>query len=391
MSKDFNNRAPAASQRIYERLLLAYPKSHREEYGPAMSQLFRDQCRDAWNESQNWGVMKLWLRVLPELVKTSFIERLAALNERKSMSDKITALIQPRTIFLKVFAVVFLIILCATVAVTFIMPEAYSSTARIKVEQDTASTPGVSAGYDPHFLQKTFEIIQSQVVLGPVIEKLKLNEKWGKKYNNGVALKTADILQLLQQRLALQPVRNTELINVTVYSEDRNEAAQIANAVAESYQQYRLKLQMDLAMKKIEPLRNQFQQEENQIQQAQTDLETLRQQFNIASDATVSQSPQEKPYWDKKQDLAKLIEFHKLRNAKISSEIIDISIPKASMLTVTFIDKAKPGQAPVRPNKPLNIAFGAGLGILLALIIGGIAALAAFLIRKRTRKIPSVA
>src|ERR1017187_8379812 len=111
MLKDFNSRALAASQRIYERLLLAYPKSHREEYGPAMSQLFRDQCRDAWNESQNWGVMKLWMRVLPDLVKTSFIERLATLNERKSMSDKMTTLIQPRTIFLKVFAVVFLIIL----------------------------------------------------------------------------------------------------------------------------------------------------------------------------------------------------------------------------------------------------------------------------------------
>jgi hypothetical protein len=58
--------ALAVSQKIFERLLLAYPKAHRAEYGPAMAQLFRDQCRDAWNESQRWGVMKLWLRVLPD-------------------------------------------------------------------------------------------------------------------------------------------------------------------------------------------------------------------------------------------------------------------------------------------------------------------------------------
>jgi capsular polysaccharide biosynthesis protein len=381
------------SEKIYRRLLRAYPKAHRAEYGPAMAQLFRDQCRDAWNESHNWGVMKLWMRVLPDLASTSILERLAAMKGKKSMNDKLANLFGFRTvpamIFFRVFVAVFLLVLVTSVVITFIMPEGYASTARIKVEQDAAATPSVSAGYDPYFLQKTFEIIQSPVVLDPVIEKLKLNEKWGKKYNNGVALKTADTLQILQQRLALQPVRNTELINVTVYSEDRNEAAQIANAVAESYQQYRLKLQMDLAMKKIEPLRNQFQQEENQIQQAQTDLETLRQQFNIASDATVSQSPQEKPYWEKKREVENMIEFHKLLQRKITAETIDASLPK--MLTVTFIDKAKPGQAPVRPNKPLNIAFGAGLGILLALVIGGISALASFLIRKRACKIPSAA
>src|SRR5665213_4444675 len=152
MLNHFNNRTLTVSQKVYDWLLRAYPPTHREEYGPAMAQLFRDHCRDAWGEARGWGVAKLWLRVLPDLVKTSFIERLAALNERKSMSDKLTTLIQPRTIFLKVFVVAFLIIFCTTVAVTFLLPESYASTARIKVEN----------GYDPYFLQATFEIIQSQ-------------------------------------------------------------------------------------------------------------------------------------------------------------------------------------------------------------------------------------
>jgi hypothetical protein len=95
MAKNFNNRALAVSQKIYGRLLLAYPKAHREEYGPAMAQLFRDECRDAWNESQSWGVARLWLRVLPDLVKTSITERLAALNTKqntnKHMNKKLIA------------------------------------------------------------------------------------------------------------------------------------------------------------------------------------------------------------------------------------------------------------------------------------------------------------
>src|ERR1022692_2404373 len=107
MSKKTNNRALAVSQKVYGWLLRAYPPTHREEYGPSMAQLFRDLCRDAWCESRGWGMAKLWLRVLPDLLKTSIVERLAAFNKRKSMFDKMTALIQPRTIFLKVFAAVF--------------------------------------------------------------------------------------------------------------------------------------------------------------------------------------------------------------------------------------------------------------------------------------------
>src|ERR1035437_5084618 len=237
MAKNFNNRALAVSQKIYGRLLLAYPKAHREEYGPAMAQLFRDECRDAWNESQSWGVARLWLLVLPDLVKTSIIERLAALNERKSMSDKMTALIQPRTAFLKVFVVVFLLILCASVTVTFLLPESYASTARIKVENEGGIVSGMgnspaatSFVYDPYFIQTTFEIMQSQVVLSNVIATMNLNVEWGKKYNNGETLKTTETMEILKQRMGLVPVRNTKLISITVYSDDKKEAADLANS-----------------------------------------------------------------------------------------------------------------------------------------------------------------
>jgi capsular polysaccharide biosynthesis protein len=311
MSKDFDNRMLAVSQKIYERLLMAYPKAHRAEFGAAMTQLFRDQCRDAWNESQNRGVMKLWLHVLPDLVKTSFIERLAALNKRKSMSDKMTTLIQPRTIFLKVFAVVFLIILCTTVTVTFLLPETYASVSRIKAEPDN---PKNDANFsDPYFLQTTFEIIQSQTVLDPVIDKLNLNIVWGKKYNGGEPLETTKTLEMLKKKITLSNEGNSKLIDIAVYSEDKNEAAQIANAIVQSYQDYR----------------------------------------------TASR-------------------------IKFPPEKLDARIP--IFPTVEIVESAKPGLDPVRPNKALNIVSGTIFGIILALVVGGIAAL---VIKMRIRKIPT--
>lgn len=225
------------SQVIYERLLLAYPPRHRAEYGAAMAQLFRDQCRDAWDESRNWGLLKLWLRTLPDLASTSILERLAALKERKTMSEKLANLstlgVVPKIVFILVFAAVFLVTLIVGTAVTFILPEAYASTARISVEPEPTKS-------DPNFIQTTCELIKSPAVLNSVIDKLKLNVTWGKKYFNGETLKSLETMEILKTRLQIAPLRNTKLIAITAYSDDKNEAAQIANAIADSYRDYRM-------------------------------------------------------------------------------------------------------------------------------------------------------
>jgi len=74
---------------------------------------------------------------------------------------------------------------------------------------------------------------------------LKLNVEWGKKYFAGETLKPAKTMELLKQRMRLNTVRNTKLIAITVYSDDKNEAAQIANAITESYRVYRFQSQTD--------------------------------------------------------------------------------------------------------------------------------------------------
>ena len=300
------------------------------------------------------------------------------------MFDKMTALIQPRTAFLKVFVVVFLLILCASVTVTFLLPETYASTARIKVENDLPT-----AGYDPYFIQTQFEIMQSQVVLDPVIDKLNLNVEWGKKYNNGETLKTTETMEILKQRMGLVPVRNTKLISITVYSDDKEEAAQIANAIAESYKDYRVKTAAALAATSLAKLQQQWRQNEKQIEQARTEVNSLHQQLKIGSEISDNPSPQEQSYWDKKQYLDGLLETHKALYSKIKTEEIDAQIPKTSMVQV--IDMAEPGKAPVKPNKTLNIAFGIVAGIILASIAGGISVFIALQFRKKIGKTAATA
>jgi hypothetical protein len=72
----------SVSEKIYRQLLHLYPQAHRRDYAEQMAQLFRDQCRDAWRAKRSAGVLKLWLRVLPDIAKTSVIEQF---NERNQI------------------------------------------------------------------------------------------------------------------------------------------------------------------------------------------------------------------------------------------------------------------------------------------------------------------
>ena len=292
MNAPATHRSLELSHQLYRHLLAAYPRSHREEYGGAMAQLFRDQCRDAWAERRAWGLVTLWLRILPDLVKTSFLERCASFNPGKFMSAKLNTFFSPgRTpfaTFCTVFIVVFLFVLTTAAIVTFILPETYASTARIKVEVDQSNYGYTTGGpadhpvsYDPYFIQTTFEIIQSQLVLSNVVSSLDLNAKWGKRYNSGEPLATAVTMNLLKQRLVLQPVRNTKLISITVYSEDRQEAADLANGVAKAYQDYRLKLRRAFTQTGLQALQQQLTESEAAIHASQTKLDNLRIQLNI--------------------------------------------------------------------------------------------------------------
>jgi uncharacterized protein involved in exopolysaccharide biosynthesis len=143
----------------------------------------------------------------------------------------------PTASAVSVFVTVFLITMIVATAVTFILPELYASTCRIKVDQYLSQNTNNTA-YDPYFIQTEFEVMQSQLVLEPVITKLNLKAEWGKKYFNGETLKTTEAMEILKGRLSLSPIRGTKLIAITIYSDDRNEAARIANAIAEAYQQY---------------------------------------------------------------------------------------------------------------------------------------------------------
>jgi capsular polysaccharide biosynthesis protein/predicted Ser/Thr protein kinase len=211
--------------------------------------------------------------------------------------------------FRPVFIAVFLLVFGASAVLTFMLPESYSSTARIKIERnqsDIQALMGASSpfAYDPYFIQTEFEILQSELILGKVVDEQELQERWGKSYAHGDRLTRLDAIGLLKRKISLRPVRNTILMEIQVFSENREEAADLANAIARVYAKYR-------------------------------------------NEATASATSGSRP---------------------VGAAAIDTALPKR--IQVGIIDTAMPGRRPVRPNKPLNLAIGALAGLLLGTAAG---------------------
>ena len=193
-----------------------------------------------------------------------------------------------------VILAVFLLVVITATLVTFILPESFASSTRIKIERDQSDVAGFAergAGgmisYDPYFIQTEFEMIQSDSILGKVVENLDLNNAWGKKYGGGTRLTTGEATSLLKNRLDLRPVRNTSLIEIRVFSEKPEEAAKIANEVAIVYKKHRLDQRKEMSQGGIRALEERFLAQEEKVYVAQTNVDYLRKELNI-SDAMAS-------------------------------------------------------------------------------------------------------
>lgn len=142
------------------------------------------------------------------------------------------------------FLLVFFLVTITSTLVTFILPEAYASSARIRLdnplraEGQTNSLPSEPGADNPQRMQTELEIIQSEAVLRKVVEELDLNTTWGRKYAGGAPLKTRESMMILKGQLDPRPVRGTSLIEIKVFSDRPDEAARLANAITAAYAAY---------------------------------------------------------------------------------------------------------------------------------------------------------
>ncbi len=199
-----------------------------------------------------------------------------------------------------VILAVFLLVVLTTTAVTFVLKPTFMSTARIEVEKqptdfDPFLRPQVQNQFDPYFIQTEFEKIQSKPILYKVIESLGLRKAWGERLKSAVSEPEAYLL--LRRNLDVRQSRNTSLIEIRAYSENRDEASAIANEVADVYKESRVEEKQRQTSAGISKLKAKLDEQAAVVAQLQDNVDQLRAELNIPdaiSDASVYQTSLER-------------------------------------------------------------------------------------------------
>lgn len=186
--------------------------------------------------------------------------------------------------------VIFLLVVTTTTVITFWLPKTYISEAQMSVDKDMADVSQVmqgrvqSMGIDMFFIQTQLERVQSSEVLDKVIEdkELNLNERWAKRFGMERPLETRESYGILSKRLRARNVRNTSIIEVSVVSEDKQEAADIANKIMLVYREIRQNRILNYAKDTIKKYSEERQAMDAEVKKYQEEVSRLQTELKIS-------------------------------------------------------------------------------------------------------------
>ncbi|MFZ4763859.1 MAG: GumC family protein [Roseimicrobium sp.] len=155
---------------------------------------------------------------------------------------------------LGLISVTFLFIFAAAAIITYIMPRKYRGRVEMVIERNAEDVRVIGNPGDPlnlaateNYIKTQFEIISKRRTIDRVVDKLKLIELWKMPNRQAAAGKVLG-------NLDAQSSIKSDFITIEYFDEDPKLAAEIANAVAESYRETRLEADSQRSNSAIEQL-----------------------------------------------------------------------------------------------------------------------------------------
>ena len=113
-----------------------------------------------------------------------------------------------------------------------LLPETYVGVAQVTLAGVTPQT------YNLHFAQSESDLVRSSYVLKQVVTSLDLSKRWSKKYNQGETLTDTKTAALMADMLEIHAIPNVNLLRICFYDNSAEEAAEVANKIAETYRAF---------------------------------------------------------------------------------------------------------------------------------------------------------
>lgn len=177
---------------------------------------------------------------------------------------------------------VFLTVVLTAGITTYFTPKQFSASSRVEIRRgdfliEIFGRGNTGAGperADSRFITTQFEIIQTREVLYPVIQSLNLVERWGSGSIGGAYGRLRGMLQV-------RDIRNTDLIQITVFSGNPEEAAEIANAVAEEYKNTRIRQVETWVNRSLESLQEEVDRRKKEADTLRLKAAEIREKYGI--------------------------------------------------------------------------------------------------------------
>lgn len=174
---------------------------------------------------------------------------------------------------LPLIILVFLLVVITAGVATYLTPRQYMSSVTMQVKEDNNNMQifnGQSGPrYDPRFATTQFQILQRKEILYPVIDAMKLMQKWD--------LRSRDVAYLkLRSMLTVSEVRNTDLIQISILDKDRQEAADLANTIALEYQKKRIDEQQSWVARSLVQLEDEVQKQRRKVEELRDSMTKIR-------------------------------------------------------------------------------------------------------------------
>ncbi len=179
------------------------------------------------------------------------------------------------------------LVVVTALAVTAFMPRWYLATTKVRVEKPEGEVKLFQAqssnNYDPYFLQDQFKIMQSEKILYPVIERLGLNGKLAPLLGSNTPLPPSITYRyLVDKMLRIESQRSSSLIEINVFAQDPQLAADVANEIARTYSSDRIALATSDQSEGLAHLRQELGKQEEVVRRQRDAVEKLRKDLDIS-------------------------------------------------------------------------------------------------------------
>jgi polysaccharide biosynthesis transport protein len=184
-------------------------------------------------------------------------------------------------------ALILALVLITVTAVTALSPKWYLSTTKIRVEKPEGEMKLFQAqssnNFDPYFQLDQFKILQSEKILYPVIERLGLNAKLAPRLGATAALPPAlTYTYMIKKMVRIEPQRGSSLIEINIYAQEPQLAADIANEIARTYSEDRIALATADQREGLTKLQDELRKQELAVTEQRDRVEKLRKDLNIS-------------------------------------------------------------------------------------------------------------